>query len=408
MMRRIGAGILLVGFLSALAEPPAEVVRLNNVGIELLTKRRARDAVGAFEQAHDALPENQVLKRNLAAGLAALAETRRKAGASPEAVTLLDRAIVLHPQRLRYRVLRGRAQYEAGEGPQRFFARKDFAYVLRRDPDNLDALVNLGHILYLERELQRAVELWKRAATLSPDDADIKKRLAKAERELGVERSYKELRTPHFLVRYGTSVPDPLADTVLSLCSEAWEVLCRRFQYWPEGTTVVTLYSPSEFQSATQVHGWVAGLSDGTIRLTVRATDGARHLRPTLLHEFTHHLVRKIARKTPEWLHEGLAQMAEPRSREAAEARLRRQPPSAGALGETILGQRDPRRVSQLYDTALSFVHYLHDLSGDRGVHQLLRLLTQGKSQDEALSGVYGSGRDELFATWQRQRLQGR
>jgi hypothetical protein len=119
--------------------------------------------------------------------------------------------------------------------------------------------------------------------------------------------------------------------------------------------------------------------------------------------------VRRIAPKAPEWLHEGLAQMAESRSRDAAEARLRRTPGlTASTLSQRILGQSDARRVSTLYDLALSFTHYLHDLSGDRGIHEMLRFIKHGKTGAQAIRGVFGRSRDELFAEWQRQRLRRR
>ncbi len=398
--------LLLLALLAPalLAQALPEIVRLNEEGITHLTERRPRKAVDAFEAARKQLPDNRILKRNLAASLAALAERRREAKQPAAAVKLLDRAVELHPERLRYRVLRGRAHYEAGEGAQRFFAQQDFLFVLRQDPDHLDALVNLGHIHYLERRLEEGVRLWRRAAEFSPKDKDIRSRLAKAERELAVEASYHELRSAHFVVRHGKSVPSSVAETVLSICGSAWDTLCRRFQHWPDGTTVVTLYSPAEFRSATRVHAWVAGLSDGTIRLTVRSTDRAANLRATLFHEFTHHIVRRIAPRAPEWLHEGLAQMAEPRSRKAAEARLRRTPNvKAQTLSERILGQSDARRVSTLYDLALSFTHYLHDLSGDRGIHEMLDFLKQGKDEAAAFQGVFGRSRDEIFAEWQRR-----
>ena len=55
-------------------------------------------------------------------------------------------------------------------------------FVLDRDPDLLDALVNLGQIAYLDRRLEEAVALWRRALRLRPKDRDVQGRLEKAER----------------------------------------------------------------------------------------------------------------------------------------------------------------------------------------------------------------------------------
>ncbi|MHC4932229.1 MAG: tetratricopeptide repeat protein [Planctomycetota bacterium] len=384
---------------------PGEPSRLNEEGIALLQGRRTAEAAEKFETALASRPGDVNLKRNLAAALAARADERRRAKEPAEAVELLDRSVRLHPERLRYRLLRGRARYQAGRSADRFFAREDFRFVLERDPDHLAALVNLGQLSYMERRLEEAVELWRHALELRPSDSDIRARLDRAERELAVERSYDELRAAKFLVRFGPSIPRTVAETVLTLCETAYDELCARFQHWPDRVTVVSLYSPAEFRSATRLHAWVAGLSDGTLRLTVRADSSRTALRAMVYHEYAHHLIRGIASRVPAWLHEGLAQMAEGRSVAAAEARLRK----AGALepddlSERILAQSDPRRVTRFYDMALSFTEYLRQQGGgDRGIHDLLRGLNDGVGEQRAIKGAFGLSRDELFSRWRMQ-----
>ena len=131
-------------------------------------------------------------------------------------------------------------------------------------------------------------------------------------------------------------------------------------------------------------------------------------MRPTIYHEYTHHLIRSIARRAPVWLHEGLAQLSEGRGVAAADARLRaagRLEP--GALSTPIISVSDAARVSVLYDLALSFTHYLKGLNGDAGIQQLLLLLKERKSEAVAIRTVFGRPRRELFDEWQR-RLRGR
>ncbi|MHC4224639.1 MAG: tetratricopeptide repeat protein, partial [Planctomycetota bacterium] len=375
--------VLLAGLFSLCRAAPGEPAQLNEEGIALLQGRRVAEAAANFERALASRPGDAVLERNLAAALAARAEELRRANEPVEAVELLDRAVRLHAERLRYRLLRGRARYQAGRSADRFFAREDFEFVLERDPDHLAALVNLGQLSYMERRLEEAVKLWRHALELRPSDADIRARLDRAERELAVERSYEELRSAKFVVRFGPSIPRTVAETVLTLCETAYDELCARFQHWPDNATVVSLYTPAEFRSATRLHAWVAGLSDGTLRLTVRADSGRTALRSMVYHEYAHHLIRGIASRVPAWLHEGLAQIAEGRSVAAAEARLRK----AGALdpedlSERILAQSDPRRVARFYDMALSFTEYLRQQGGgDRGIHDLLRGLDEGTGE---------------------------
>jgi len=394
--------LLLLG-----ADAPEEVVRLNDQGIARLFEGSAPQAVAAFEAALDRMAGNRVLERNLAAALAALAGQRRAVHKIDAAVALLDRAIRLHPERLHYRVLRGRARFEAGEGRFLQAALEDFEHVLARDPDHLDALVNAGQVLYLERRLENALGYWQRARELRPGDADISARVAKAKREFVVEQRYEEVRGNRFSVRHSRKIPRRLAEAVLTIFETAYGELGPRFGVYPDEVKV-TLYAPSEFRSANRVHGWVGGLSDGTIRLSVRTTDSPGRLRPTIYHEYTHHLVRSIARRAPVWLHEGLAQLSEGRGIAAANARLRAAGRlEHGALSTPIIAVRDPRRVSVLYDLALSFTHYLKSLNGDAGIQQLLLLLKERKSEAVAIRTVFGRSRHELFDEWQR-RLRGR
>jgi tetratricopeptide (TPR) repeat protein len=384
---------------------PAEAVRLNEAGIRKLIDRESDGAVEAFRGALGRAPDSRAVARNLAAALVARAEDLRTRRKQVEALPLLDEAVRLHPERLRYRVLRGRARYETEM--DRRLAAEDFDHVLQRDPDYLDALVNAGQLLYLERQLQRAVDHWRHALRLRPGDADVQRRLARAEKELDVERGFEELHAGAFIVRYSPKIPLELAQGVLVTFEAADSVLRNRFQSFPAGQTAVTLYAPSEFRAATGAHAWVAGLSDGTIRLTVRPADSPIRLKPTIYHEYTHHLVRIKAPRAPEWLHEGLAQRSEDRSRSAAEARLRAAPDlEPSALSERMIRQRDPRRVSLLYDLALSFTHFLYEDSGEARIHDLLSQLKSDGNELVALRRVYGRSRDELFEAW-RRRLRG-
>jgi tetratricopeptide (TPR) repeat protein len=307
--------------------------------------------------------------------------------------------VSLHPTRLRYRVLLGRARFEGGDDRLRAAAREDFAFVLARDPDHLEALVNLGQIAYLERALDVAVESWRRALALRPLDADVAERLGKAERELDVERRFAEVAATSFLVRYSPAIPLERAQEVLLICEEARGRLAAAYGTYPP-RIVVTLYTPGEFRSATDLHGWVSGLSDGTIRLAVAKRPDAGALKATITHELTHHIVREIAPGAPVWLHEGLAQIEEGRSVPQATERLR----SAGAIPDTILSgeilrERDPRKVALFYDAALCFTRFLDD--GQRGaIARLLREIGAGKEEAVAFREAFGETREKIFERW--------
>jgi Tetratricopeptide repeat len=394
-MRRAPALLLLCAVASG-ADP---AVRLNEEGLAHMGAGRADDARKAFEAALELMPDAEVLRRNLAATLAMLAEERLLRRELGEALGLLERATRLHPGRLRYRMLLGRARLDGGDDLLLAAARADFELVLERDPDHLEALRSLGEIAYLARELDTAVACWRRALELRPGDPETLRRLAKAERELTVERSFAEIPGPLFLVRYSPDIALEQAQKVLLLCEEARGRLAALYGTYPSRVTV-TLYTPSEFRSATALHGWVLGVSDGTIRLALGGRDDPASLLGTIRHEMTHHVVRAIAPSAPVWLHEGLAQIEEGRSAEKALARLR----DAGELRDTLLSaailrEHDPRRVALFYDATLAFTRYLDD--GQRGaIPRLLRELGAGKDEATAFREAFGDTRENLFERW--------
>lgn len=398
-MRRAAAWIAAASLgAAALADPPS-VAALNEEGIAQLAAGRPSEAAAAFEAASALRPDAEVLSRNLAAALALRGEELGRERRPAEAIRVLERAVSLHPTRLRYRVLLGRARFEEGDDALRMAAREDFAYVLGKDPDHLDALVNLGEILYLSRELEPAVGHLRHAVALAPDEPGIAARLAKAERELEVERSFGEISGSFFLVRYSPRITADRAQAVLLLCEEARGRLTATYGSYPP-RIAVTLYTPDEFRSATDLHGWVSGLSDGTIRLTLGARTDPAALKGTICHELTHHILRAIAPGTPVWLHEGLAQVEEGRDVDRARARLR----GTGALpvallNADVLRQADPRRVELFYDIALAFTAYLDDAHRG-GVQRFLRALGEGKSEAEAFRETFGDSRESLFDRW--------
>jgi len=386
----------------------AEAIPFNEAGLDLLAKGRAVEAVRAFRAARVRSPESSILRRNLAAALAAVAGLRRAKRKPVEAVELLDEAVRLHPERLRYRWLRGCARFEAARAADFFFARNDFRFVLERDPDQVVALRYLGQIAYLERRLDEAIRLWRRARALQPDDPQLAARLERAERERRVEAAFETLEDRTFRLRYAPEVSRSRAGRMLQICEEAYGDLSRKFDTYPE-RIVVILYTPQQFRSALRVHAWVAGVSDGTIRIAVPAGGGEQRLRATLYHELTHHLVRGVAPRAPPWLQEGLAQLAEGKSAAAAASRLRRgRMPPESSLSIGVLQTSDPRIVAGFYDLALAFTSYLQSLQGDAGITRLLGELGRGTGMGEALRAVFGASRSTLFARWAERLRTGR
>ena len=134
-------------------------------------------------------------------------------------------------------------------------------------------------------------------------------------------------------------------------------------------------------------------------------------------HEFAHVVVLNTAQKlAPHWLDEGIACLMEGRNAGRAADRLKhgqswRSPTQMG--GAFDVDRRDASNmggVSAAYDQATVLVAYLHSISGDEGIVNLLKaftdhsrwtdfvtLLASREPVDVALNQVHGFGQDKLF-----------
>jgi hypothetical protein len=117
-------------------------------------------------------------------------------------------------------------------------------------------------------------------------------------------------------------------------------------------------------------------------------------------------MIRARAPAAPIWLHEGLAQIAEGKQADAAEARLAAgATPDASDLGKQVLAQSDPALVGRFYDMTLAFTRDLQEARGDAGILTLLERLGRGETVDDALREVYGESLSPLFDRWRARKL---
>lgn len=183
----------------------------------------------------------------------------------------------------------------------------------------------------------------------------------------------------------------------------------------PAEPTGVVLYGRAAYLAA---HGQrfsfqTVGFFDGRIHVA-SAAHPAGELRGLLVHEYTHALFREATGgDRPYWLNEGLAELAERRSRgmpalsKADRAALRERAddgtwPALRRLAPSFAGLSDAEaRAAYLASTlAAAWI----DARSDRaGRARLLSLLGEGKGADEALRAVVGVDTDGLDAALRRE-----
>src|SRR5262249_34912053 len=121
---------------------------------------------------------------------------------------------------------------------------------------------------------------------------------------------------------------------------------------------------------------WAAGLFDGVVRVSVRDLTAGQGWRAVLVHELVHAFVHALrGPSVPGWLNEGVAQMLEGRTGEAADmsARLRGvEPFTLEQLSGSLATWKDKNAIARAYAQSLVFVVYLRDTYGDQALARML------------------------------------
>jgi tetratricopeptide (TPR) repeat protein len=273
----------------------------------------------------------------------------------------------------------------------------------RAASDSPDAYGILGYAYYKAEKPAQAIRAWKRALELHPDEG-LRAYLQRVERETAVEENFREQESSHFSLRYdgrGTSLS--LQRQLLSTLEAQYRELNREFDYAPRENIFVILYTQKAFFDVTEAPLWSGGGYDGKLRIPV---EGVENMTPmlerVLKHELAHSFVsHRTNGRCPMWLHEGLAQMMEPRSlREGAALaevfKARKHAPLRVLEGG--FGRLSPQQAHLAYAESLAVVEYLRSRYGMSDLLRLLDRLATGASPEAALRATYQMDYEDLEA----------
>ncbi|HTP45142.1 MAG TPA: tetratricopeptide repeat protein, partial [Candidatus Acidoferrum sp.] len=162
-------------------------------------------------------------------------------------------------------------------------------------PNSPDVAKLTGWAYYGENKLDQAVEEWRRAERLHPDQ-EVERALAKAEKDRAEEESYREGVTAHFALKYsGMATPD-LAIGILHVLEDDFREIESQLDYTPPEPIGVILYTGQAFADITRAPSWAGAINDGRIRIPVQGLSSVTsELARVLKHELTHSF---IAQKT--------------------------------------------------------------------------------------------------------------
>lgn len=265
-------------------------------------------------------------------------------------------------------------------------------------PDSPDAFTVLGFAQFVSDRSQDAIGSWKRSLQLRPD-ATVQQYLAKAQREVAAESDFSESETGHFTLRYqGRQTSDEFRRQLLQALEADYDDLASQLDAEPRYSIPVVLYTEQEFFDVTHAPSWTGAMNDGKLRIPVSGlTEMTPDLARVLKHELAHSFINQLsAGRCPQWLHEGIAQLLEPRTAAPFGARLGQLMSAHQALPFNMLEGSFVRFTTPearlAYDESLAAAEYIRDTYGMDDLVRILRRIAEGSSTEAALRATIHTG----------------
>ncbi|GEM_PF-1408863 len=342
-----------------ISSPATQATELNNRGVQTAQAGHLEEGAGLLRDALRLNPADSEIRRNLSAMLTDWATQLYQVGDVTRATTIVEEAV-------------------------------------QDDQTNGRAFVVLGDLAFLTQDdLSKAIGYWQHAHGKIPADqwGAVSRRLAQAERDRAIERSFQGVETAHFRIRFEGAQHQELATDLEMELEQLYQRLATGFGKGPEKLTVL-VYTERNFERVAGGRDWAAGLYDGRIRL--RADELRTSFRSSIMaHELAHaFLARAYGPRIPKWIHEGFAQSQEPRPLTDPEQRLMQ---DAAARQSWIPLKWLDRRFNQpsnLEDLARAYVQsrwVVQQLLQQKGMptfHELLTRLSGGEPIDRAFDAT--------------------
>ena len=273
---------------------------------------------------------------------------------------------------------------------------------VRSAPSSPDAYTMLGYAQFASDHTKEAVASWKRSLELRPDPT-VQQFLAKAQREETVESNFAQGETSHFVLHYeGKQTSEALRAQILSTLESDYDDLVRDLGNPPRDNILVTLYTEQAFFDVTHAPTWSGAINDGKLRIPVSGLSSMTpELAHVLKHELAHSFITQLsAGRCPPWLHEGIAQLLEPKSL-GGDGHVLSQLFKAqhyvplNAL-EGSFQSFSGAQAYVAYAESLAAVSYINDSYGMSDIQRILQRLSQGNSTEAALRATIHSDYGQL------------
>jgi len=273
---------------------------------------------------------------------------------------------------------------------------------VRSAPDSPDAYTMLGYAQFASDHTRDAVLSWKRSLELRPDAA-VRQLLAKAQREENVESEFSQGESSHFVLHYeGKQTSEAFRSQMLAALESDYDDLVRDLGNPPRDNILVTLYTEQAFFDVTHAPSWSGAMNDGKLRIPVSGLSSVTpELARVLKHELAHSFITQLSGgRCPPWLHEGIAQLLEPKSlggdgHQLAVLFKAQQNIPLNALEGSFMNFSGVQAYVA-YAESLAAVSYINDSYGMSDIQRILQRLSQGNSTEAALRATIHSDYGQL------------
>jgi tetratricopeptide (TPR) repeat protein len=264
-------------------------------------------------------------------------------------------------------------------------------------PRSPDAYTVLGYAQQASDHTKEAVASWKHSLELRPDSA-VQQYLDKAQREQNVETDFAQHESSHFVLHYeGKQTSEAFRGQILGALEADYDDLVRDLGTPPRDNIVVTLYTEQAFFDVTRAPSWSGAVNDGKLRIPISGLNSLNtELARVLKHELAHSFINQLsAGRCPIWLHEGIAQLLEPKSlgsegRQLAQLFKTQRNIPLNALEGSFM-RFSGGQAYLAYAESLAAVSYINDSYGMGDIQRILQLLNQGSSTEAALRATVHS-----------------
>jgi tetratricopeptide (TPR) repeat protein len=252
---------------------------------------------------------------------------------------------------------------------------------LPRHPRDPNVLVLAGLAAYRADQLRAAMDYWKQALDIAPDER-LEAIYERVKREADSDRSGNKLFGVHVALRYeGEALPSDTARAILATLDGDYSTIATQLGCTSDERIVAIVQSRQAYLQSTGAAEWSGGQYDG--RIHISWTDGSQvgpAMQRALAHELVHACLTSIpsgSRPWPAWLQEGLAQKLSGDTLPAAVREQLRQLAQTHTIPKLENLRQDWSRMNTqnalaAYSLALAAADALYDNYASYGIRNIL------------------------------------